>query len=430
MKNKKIIISILILLIGIGGLIYVFIKYLNHKEEVKPTNPENPTEPVNPTANKGENYNSKLIKEVNKQSNNSNYLISPYSIEIALNLLKESTNNNTRTEIEKVVPNRTIKIFNNEKVKVSNGAFIKNKYKDLVLKTFTNNMKTKYDAEIIYDDFKNADPINNWVNEKTDKMIPKLVDNIDPNFMFGVINAVALDLEFQNEFDCSATYKTRFTKEDGLHMDVYMMTNSYEGGNVSYIKKDDYEAISIPYKKVGDDNYEFIGIKVDDISKFINSLDDEKLNNIMKDSIKADSKNQINVKLPKFKYNYDLLTPKFKEVLMNLGIKEVFGKNPDFTGFISQENMTKYGIEPELSEAIHKTYIDLNEKGTKAAAVTAFLVNDKSAIELPDEKKIYNITFDKPFIYMIREKNSGEILFFGTTYEPTKWEGHTCQMTY
>ena len=78
---------------------------------------------------------------------------------------------------------------------------------------------------------------------------------------------------------------------------------------------------------------------------------------------------------------------------MNLGIKEVFGKNPDFTGFISQENMTKYGIEPELSEAIHKTYIDLNEKGTKAAAVTAFLVNDKSAIELPDEKKIYNRTF-------------------------------------
>ena len=430
MKNKKIIISILLILIGVGGLVFAIVKYMGHKEEIKPTTPEDPGSQVTPSTNKGENYNSKLIKEVNKQSNNNNYLISPYSIEIALNLLKESTNNNTRNEIENVIPNRTIKVFNNEKVKVTNGAFIKNKYKNLVLSSFTDNMKNKYNAEIIYDDFKNADPINNWVNEKTDKMIPKLVDSIDPNFMFGVVNAVALDLEFQSEFDCSKTSKTRFTKEDGLHMDVYMMSNSYEGGNVSYVKKDDYEAVSIPYKKVGDDQYEFIGIKVDDISKFINSLDDDKLNSIMKDAITADSKNQINVKLPKFKYNYDLLTPKFKQILRNLGIKEVFGTNPDFTGFISKENMEKNGISPELSEAIHKTYIDLNEKGTKAAAVTAFLVVDKAAIEEPVQKNIYNITFDNPFIYMIREKNSGEILFFGTVYEPTKWDGHTCQMTY
>ena len=430
MKNKKLVISIIIIIIGLAGLVFASIKFFVHKEEIKPTNPGEQTEPVNPTTNSGDNYNSKLIKEVNKINDNKNYLISPYSIEIALNLLKESTNNNTRSEIEKVIPNRTITIFNTDTVKVSNGAFIKNKYKNLVQKTFTNNLKTKYNADIIYNDFKNADPINNWVNEKTNKMIPKLIDQIDPNFMFGVVNAVALELEFKNKFECTNTYKTRFTKADGLHMDIYMMSKTYDNSDATYIKKDDYEAISIPYKTDDDNHYsfEFVGIKVDDINKFINNLDDKKLTNIMEDGIVANDSNNISLKIPKFNYKYELQTKEFKKLLMNMGINEVFSKYPDFTGFISKEDMEKNGILPELSEAIHKTYIDFNENGTKAAAVTGFLVNDKSAVAL--DKKVYNITFDKPFIYLIREKNTKDILFFGTIYEPTEWKGNTCQMTF
>ena len=88
--------------------------------------------------------------------------------------------------------------------------------------------------------------------------------------------------------------------------------------------------------------------------------------------------------------------------------------------------MEKYGILPEISEAIHKTYIDVNEDGTRAAAVTGFLYNDKASIVM--DKKIYSITFDKPFIYLIREKLTGELLFFGTVYEPTICSGNTCQM--
>ena len=121
-------------------------------------------------------------------------------------------------------------------------------------------------------------------------------------------------------------------------------------------------------------------------------------------------------------------TPKFKEVLMELGIKDLFGSNPDFTNFITKEDQQKYDILPQLGEAIHKTYIDLNEEGTKAAAVTAFLVNDKASA--PKETNYYKISFDKPFIYLIREKTSNELLFFGVVYEPTKWDGNTCQMTY
>ena len=421
MKDKKILICIIVILIGIVGIILVKTNiFEDDKEEIIDDKP---------IENKGVNYNSLLIKEVNK-NNKSNYLISPYSIEIALNLLKESTNNKTRDEITNLIPDRTIEIINSDKVKVSNAAFIKNQFKDLVLSTFTKNLKDKYKADVIYDDFLTSDPINDWVNEKTNKMIPKLIDQIDPNFIFGVTNAVALDLEFKNQFECINTYKTRFTKIDGLHMDVYMMNKQYSNSDATYVKKDDYEAISIPYKTDDENHYsfEFVGIKVDDIDKFINELDDNKLKNIMNDGIVASDDNNVSIRIPKFSYNYELQTDKFSEVLKNLGIKELFSEKPDFTNFISQENMDKNKFTIELSEAIHKTYIDFNEKGTKAAAVTGFLANYKSSIN--PNQKVYSIIFDKPFIYMIREKNTNDILFFGTVYEPTLYNGNTCQMTY
>ena len=423
MKDKRILIGIIVILIGAIGITLIKSSLFSDK---KPTEPDNPV----PVENKGENYNSNLIKEVNKTSKSNNYLISPYSIEIALNLLKESTNNKTREEIINLLPNREIAIINSDKVKVSNATFIKNKYKDYVIKTFIDNLKTKYNAEVIYDDFKTPNPINDWVNEKTDKMIPKLIDKIDPNFIFGVVNAVALDLEFKNQFECVNTYKTRFTKIDGLHMDVYMMNQTYDNSDATYVKKNDYEAVSIPYKTDNENHYsfEFIGIKVDDIDKFINSLDDEKINNIMNGGIVASNKDNIKVNIPKFNYSYDLLTPEFSKVLKNLGINDLFGATPDFTNFISADNINKLGLEPALSEAIHKTYIDFNEKGTRAAAVTGFLTYDKAAIV--EDHNLYSITFDKPFIYLIREKNTGELLFFGTVYEPTKWNGNTCQMSY
>ena len=421
--NKKSIISIILIVLGIALIVTGFVLFKDDDNNPEPANPNDPNEPVK----NNENYNSSIIKAVNKKSEKSNYLISPYSIEIALNMLKESTNNNTQKEIASVVPERTIKYFTGDKVITSNGTFIKNNYKNLVIPKFTNTMKNTYKAELIYDDFTTPDPINNWVNEKTKGMIPKLIDRIDPQFMFGVINALVLDLKYQDKFICANTNKERFTKVDGLHMDVYMMNKTYDYG-ATYVKGDDYEAISIPYEQDGDNEFELIAINTNDIDKFINNLTDEKIKNIMNNGIKASDNNKIILKLPKFSYEYELQTPKFKEVLMELGIKEVFGTSPDFTNFITKEDQSKYGIIPELGEAIHKTYIDLNEEGTKAAAVTAFLVNDKSS--MPTNVTYYKISFDKPFIYLIREKTSNELLFFGVIYEPTKWNGNTCQMTY
>ena len=79
-----------------------------------------------------------------------------------------------------------------------------------------------------------------------------------------------------------------------------------------------------------------------------------------------------------------------------------------------------------VGTAIHKTYIDLNEKGTKAAAVTFFGMKDIMA-PIEEEKEVINIKFNKPFIYIIRDAETKEMLFFGAVFEPNKWNGTTCR---
>ena len=77
-----------------------------------------------------------------------------------------------------------------------------------------------------------------------------------------------------------------------------------------------------------------------------------------------------------------------------------------------------------VGEAIHKTHIDLNEKGTKAAAITYFGMFKNTSIII--EKENIEIEFNRPFIYIIKDSKTNEMLFFGVVYEPNKWNGSTC----
>ena len=110
------------------------------------------------------------------------------------------------------------------------------------------------------------------------------------------------------------------------------------------------------------------------------------------------------------------------DILKNMGIKEIFdSEKADLTNIIERNETTDNIF---VGEVIHKTHIDLNEKGTKAAAVTYAGIFSNGA--MLEEKRKVNIIFNKPFIYMIRDNETKEILFFGTIYEPNKWNGSTC----
>ena len=157
-------------------------------------------EKKNPIKNNDKNqttqkFNINLIKAVNKKEKN-NYLISPYSIEIALNMLKEGANGKTLEEIENVIESRNINdVIVKDKINIANAVFIKNEYKELILKKFTSNIQTNYNGELIYDNFETPKVINDWVNKKTDGMIEKILDDINKDHVLGIANALAIDVD-------------------------------------------------------------------------------------------------------------------------------------------------------------------------------------------------------------------------------------------
>ena len=412
-NNNNLIIVIVILLVCIVGIVLVG-KIFNKDSESEPIF-------VKPTKYEDKDFNVNLIKTVNSSLDNSNYLISPYSIEIALNLLKTGANGNTLKEIENIIPNRKINdVSINNRIGIANGVFIKDTYKNDIENKFIDILKNDYNSEVIYDKFEVPDKINDWVNEKTNNMIPKILDNISKEFVLGLANALAIDVEWNEEFECNKTKEREFTLVDNSTMKVEMMNKAFYG-DAKYFSDDKKEGVIIPYqsydKNTGKYNkngksLEFVAVlPKDDINTYINNLTEEEL------LYKSTEDDNFNLYLPRFSYSFDLKN--FMEVLKTMGIKDAFDSNKaDFTKILK-------GGDIFVNQAIHKTYIDLNEKGTKAAAITYFGLTKNSVYAGEDE--MYNIVFDKPFIYMIRDKDSKEILFFGTVYEPNRWKGSTCE---
>lgn len=410
-KKKKILLVVLMIVVAvilICSMIFIYTSINNQ--------PDGPgaKRPVSDT----EGFNNTIIQTVHNRSEKNNYMISPYSLEVVLSMLREGASGNTLDELNKLVPERDIKDFDVKKrINVANALFIKNGVN--VKKDFQDAMTTKFASEVLRDDFTTPKVINDWANKETYGMIPKVMEQISDNFLLGLGNAVAIDVEWESSFDCYGTQLEKFTKEDGSKINVAMMSQTYDGG-ASYYKDKDATYVAIPYRaydKEGNSDYEgtrleFIGIlpknNVDDYMNSFNFNDIEDVLDNMKGT--SDSLN-VRLKLPKFKYEYDeknLMTI-FRD---DLGLKETFGARPNF------EKIADYDMS--ISGVLHKTFIDLSETGTKAAAVTVLTFED-NAVAM-DPPKIVEINFDKPFVYLIKDSDSEEILFFGVVYSPTEYK--------
>lgn len=421
MKKKNIIVFSIILTFII---VFIGILIMNNKHE-KDNEKNNQLEYIN------DNFNLNLIKTINNKNGQSNYLISPYSIEMALAMLRDGAKGNTKDEIKTVIGDRNINdVTIKNRISVANAVFIKNEYRNYVKKDYYNILRGKYNSEILYDEFKTPQVINDWVNKKTNGMIPNILNNIDENFALGIANALAIDVEWNSPFDCSDTTNEKFTKADGKIIHTEMMHKTLKYSGYKYLENVSAKGVIIPYKRYNkttgeedyndDNNLEFVAILPNDnVNNYINNLTENALIDLLSSAREVTSDFEIKLALPRFKYDYELT--KFKDILMQLGINRAFDQTTaDFTNIMpkNEEVGNLY-----VGEAIHKTHIDLNEKGTKAAAVTYFGMYTSGMIL---EKESVKITFNKPFIYIIRDSKTNEMLFFGIVYEPNKWEGSTC----
>lgn len=422
-KNvKKTIIFMVIILITILLVFIVLHFYKLNKQKENNSNTlanEAHENPQISTVNKEDNFELSFLKIENKQEN---MIYSPLSIKYALKMLQEGASGNTYTQIEKILGNKDLPKYKNieNTVSLANGLFIRDTYNQFVKEDYKNILTDKYNAEIRQDEFKNANNVNSWIEEKTYKRIKNIIKDemiSNPSLKMLLINALAIDMEWENQFNEEDTKGEKFYLKDDTEITATMMSKKTSSNDFSYYIGDDITALTMDLKEYDDTQLEFMAIMPNtDLINYVDALTFEKIDEItQKLNLASNAKDGLNIHIPKFEFDYDL---KLKDDLEKIGITDAFDQV--LANFSNMADLEKTGTNLYVSDAFHKSNIEFSEEGIKAAAITVFGISDTVAIK--EEKTPIEININKPFIFLIRDKNTNEIWFVGTVYEPNHWE--------
>ncbi len=349
------------------------------------------------------------------QNQNQNICISPLSIYQVMSLVSNGASGKTQDEILKAlvpdssvnkktqfklndVNNKIVKIYNskNNYVKIANAVMTKQILKSSFLK-----MCKKYEAFV--EPLKSVSQVNNWCSKKTNGKITEIIDSIDKVEMI-LLNAVYFKSDWQKKFSPSKTKLLDFTNSNGQVVQVKTMLQEFD--SVNYYGDEQFQMIELPYE----DNHLSMVIILPNKNNYnspLNFMKNEK-NDVTKMLNKLKRTYDVRLYLPKFKYEYQSsLVDAFKKMNM----KKAFTNSAEFTKL-------NEGIPLKINDIIHKTFIEVDEKGTEAAAVTAIrAVGGSSPYQRP---KYYTYMYvDHSFIYMIKDNrvkdsNGNDLmLFFG-----------------
>ena len=353
-----------------------------------------------------------LFKRSSNENENENTLISPLSVQLALAMTLNGAKGKTKTEMETVLGGipaeelneylytyvKSLPTDDKYKMHIANSVWVRENA--LVAdEGFLSTNKSYYDAQIYSAPFdkSTADDVNGWVDENTDGMIKKIIDEISSDTVMYLINALAFDAEWSTVYNKENIYTGTFTSAAGDAQSVSMMT-SVEG---QYISTDGAEGFIKYYK---DDKYAFAALlpaEGTDINEFIAELSADEI----RDALETPETVSVYTTIPKFSYEYSL---SMNGVLSEMGMPTAFlGKAADFTGMGDCPMGNVY-----IGDVLHKTYISVDELGTKAGAVTKV---EMVAEGVPCYD--HNICLDRPFVYMIIDTSANLPVFIGSVME-------------
>jgi serpin B len=258
-----------------------------------------------------------------------------------------------------------------------------------------------FGAEISTLDFSNPQSvatINRWVDTNTKGKIDRIIDQIDPQQVMFLINAVYFKGQWQRRFEKSLTQTQPFHMLGDQQKPVQMMAQS---GEYLYYRGEKFQAISLPYGKGGASLYLFLPDPDSSIEDFLEGLSYPKWEEWIKDFHNAPG----DVKLPRFKMDYEKT---LNQALSKLGMDVAFTPRADFTGMRPERDVF-------ISEVKHKAVVEVNEEGTEAAAATSVGIRVTSMRPTPQR---FTFIADRPFLMAIRDSQSGAILFMGAVMEP------------
>ena len=465
-------------------------------------------------------------------NNPQNKIYSPLSIKYALAMLKDGSSGNSAAQIEALIGDYHPKAYlNSEHRSLANAMFIRNDFRDMVLDSYTESLKTNYNAAVILDPFTSPDPVNAWISSQTLGIIQNMFDDqtVNTGLDYLLINALAIDMHWQNQFQCSytqivpcKTYSVRFAHEK-YYDSVGLIGSTNDFDKITFNGKDGVSAAEIGVsanrydiiKELGEDyiratvratyeeyakeldgfyqscmyrhqndgnrdmcqqpkdadsfleeymeelskNYgvlkestdfyfsdnvnervfakdlqeydgsilQYVAImpKTGNLATYVANLDAEKAKNLI-DGLKDASDiniykdgvvTKVTAHIPFFNFDHKI---ELTEALQELGVTDVFSaQDADLSKMLKVNLATE--SRPYIAAATHKADIEFSNDGIKAAAVTALDGMGAGGDwdyewDVPVEE--IDLTFDKPFLFLIRDKATGEIWFAGTVYEP------------
>lgn len=270
------------------------------------------------------------------------------------------------------------------------------------LSAFLDTLAVNYGAGLRVLDFMGAaEPsritINNWVSDQTEGKIKDLIPQgaIDAMTRLVLTNAIYFNAAWQYPFQKDVTSNGTFHLLGGGEVTVPMMRQTESFG---YAEGNDYQAVELPY-----DGRELSMLillpQSGQFTAFEKSLDAKRANGI----IQALSPKQIALTMPKFEFTSSF---SLKKTLSSMGMPIAFTEDADFSGMTGKRDLF-------ISDVIHKAFVSVDEEGTEAAAATAVIMVATAMPASPIE-----VTIDRPFIFLIRDIETGTILFIGRVLNP------------
>jgi len=335
-------------------------------------------------------------------------LVSPLSVLTALALVQNGAQGNTLAQLEQALGGLDRDTLNaymraycdfmteSEELKIANSVWTDSSAE--AKRAFLQKAVDSYSAQLFsapLSDPKTVESINSWVKKNTDGMIPKIIEKADRYAVMMLVNAIAFDAKWETPYKRSDIEKLEFTSYSGSKKKTDFMCsteNVYlkDGGTVGFMK---------PYKN---GRFAFAALLPDEntgIDDYVASLSGDKL---MKIFSSAKRGNEVNVKMPKFRAEY---SAQLIDTLKKMGVKDAFdSKTADFSSLI--ENRDAY-----IATVVHKTFIEVDENGTRAAASTLVGADTMSLMEP------YSVFLNRPFVYMIVDTETNLPLFIGVQTE-------------
>ena len=354
----------------------------------------------------------KLYREFS--ASEGNIFFSPYSISSALGMTYAGARENTAKEMKEALDFRmeqaqlhsAFKKLNRnltanahksgQKLNIANGLCLTG---GDVSKDFKALLRDNYDAEFFAGDLAK---INGWAKQKTEGRIKKILDKLDPNSVCVLLNAIYFKGIWESQFKKNSTYDAPFKVSANKQVKIPLM---HQKSRFKILNEKEFQAVSVPYKGKRLSMVVLLPKDAEGLARLERQLTTQNLKQWL---VKLDKQpdRETHLYLPKYKMetSYDLVSS-----FRNLGIKDAFdtGGKADFSGM----GWPKGNLW--ISQIKHKAFVEINEEGTEAAAVTTVEMTKSCARRYPVFRA------DHPFFFMIRDNQTASILFMGRIVDPS-----------